>query len=140
MMIKRFFSLLLLGVSSPLLAYGPYSAEVIKVVNAETVKVKVDIWPGQSQVIDLHLEGITTTEKSGTPDCEIALSRQATAFTEAWLSRSDTIEVSEIKNAALSGNVMGRISVKSAYLGDALTAAYLGTEYYGGPNSTWCSN
>ncbi len=140
MMIIRFFSLLLLGVSSPLFAYGPYSAEVINVVNAETVKVKVDIWPGQSQVINLHLDGVTTPGKSGSPDCEIALSRQAAAFTKAWLSRSDTIEVSEIKNATLAGNVMGRIRMKSAYLGDALIAAELGAAYYGGPNSIWCSD
>ncbi len=139
-MIKRFFSLLLLGVSTPLLAYGPYSAEVIEVVNAEIVKIKVEIWPGQSQVTDLHLKGLTTPGKSGSPDCEIALSRQAVAFTEAWLSRSDTIEVSEIKNATLSGNVMGRISLKNAYLGDALIAAELGAAYYGGPSSAWCSD
>ncbi len=139
-MIRKFFSLLLLGVSTPLLAYGPYSAEVIEVVNAETVKIKVEIWPGQSQVTDLHLDGVTTPGKNGSPECEIALSRQAATFTKDWLAHSDTIEVSEIKNAALSGNVVGRISVKSAYLGDALIAADLGAVNYGGPNAAWCSD
>ncbi len=138
MMIKRIFTLLLLGISTPLLAYGPYSAEVIRVVNAETVKVKVEVWPGLSQVINVHLDGLTTPGKSGSKDCETSLSRQAVAFIGAWLSRADTIEISEIKSHELAGNVTGRIKIKNSYLGDALIAANLGAENNSGNNTTWC--
>lgn len=59
----RYLILTLLLVTGPAFAYGPYSADVIRVIDGDTINIRVAIWPGLEQIINLRLIGVNTPEK-----------------------------------------------------------------------------
>jgi len=123
-------------------AFGPYSAELVRVIDGDTVKVRAEIWPGLFKVINVRLDGINTPESRNgkingvkIPACEIALGKEATALAKDYLQ--GPIIISNIKLGKYAGRVLGNISTSDGPLADALMAAGLAKPYHGGGRSIW---
>ena len=68
---------------------GPVPAEVVDIIDGDTVTVRARIWPGQFVETRVRLRGADTPEIRR-PDCEAerAAGHEARAFTRAWLTEA----------------------------------------------------
>lgn len=120
-------------------AYGPYHAQVERVIDGDTIRLEVQIWPGLEQRIDLRLNGINTPEKRGAPECEKAEARKATDFTSQFVA-GGWVVVDSVKLGKYAGRALGTISVDGVDLGQALIDQGLAKEYHGGARGAWCED
>lgn len=117
--------------------FGPYQAAVVKVIDGDTLKLNVAIWPGLTQRISLRLNGVDTPEKRGSPACEKELAKQATEFTRQFVSKGAVI-VSDVKLGKYAGRALGSVTVDGKDLVEALIQAGHGRAYDGGIRGSWC--
>ena len=117
--------------------FGPYQATVVKVIDGDTLKLDVAIWPGLTQRINLRLDGIDTPEKRGSPPCEKALAKKATEFTRQFVS-GGKVTVSDVKLGKYAGRALGSVAVGGKDLVQALIQAGHGRAYDGGKRGSWC--
>lgn len=119
--------------------YGPYPADVIKVIDGDTIKVNVHIWPNLTQEINLRLAGINTPEKRGrVSDCEKKAGQKATEFTQRWLKGITRVTITDVELGKFAGRALGRISKKGEDLGEALIKNGHAKPYDGGKREPWC--
>jgi len=92
--------------------YGLYQAEVIRVVDGDTIELNVFVWPKLTQNIKLRLIGVNTPEKRGKniSECEEQAAQKATNFTQQFLKDVKTVTVSEVKLGKYAGRVLGKLS------------------------------
>ena len=117
---------------------GPVSAEVLEVIDADTIAVRAHIWPGHFVETRVRLSGIDAPERRGA-DCETERERAeiATAFTRAWLDTSPRVELHDVETGSFAGRVIAQITRSDGEtLSDALIAADLAVAY--GAPSPWC--
>jgi len=119
--------------------YGPYTADVVRIIDGDTVVVRVHAWPGLTQKIALRLDGVNTPEKRRAPECEKILGRKATAFTTAFIGSAQVVRISGVHLGKFAGRALGKITVPGkGDLGDALMQAGMAREYHGGKRGAWC--
>ncbi len=120
--------------------YGSYIADVLRVIDGDTIEINVHIWPQLTQRTKLRLAGINTPEKrgKGVSYCEKKAGQKATNFTQQWLKNIKTITVSEIKLGKYAGRVLGHISKDGQDLGKDLIKAKHAKPYKGGKRKPWC--
>ena len=121
--------------------HGPYQADVIRVIDGDTLKIRAHIWPGLNQQINLRLDGVNTPEKRSRAnykvnECEKELALKATEFTKAFVS-DKTLTISDIRLGKYSGRVLGDLRANGKDLGRALIEAGLAKEYHGGKMLPW---
>jgi len=119
--------------------YGPYTADVVRIIDGDTVVLKVHAWPGLTQKISLRLDGVNTPEKRRAPECEKIQGRKATAFTKAFIGSAQAVRISDVHLGKFAGRALGKITVPGkGDLGAALLQAGLAREYHGGHRDPWC--
>lgn len=119
--------------------YGPYSAEVVRIIDGDTIAVKVDLWPGLSKVVNLRLRGVNTPEKRTKRECEKIAATKAYNFTELWLLDAGKITVTNISLGKWAGRAVGDIHNKNwESLSSALIHSKNGREYNGEKRKPWC--
>ena len=119
--------------------YGPYEAEVVRVIDGDTVAVRVHLWPGLTKNIKLRLDGVNTPETHRAPECEKRLGRKATEFTRQFIGAAHMVRVSDVHLGKFAGRALGKLEVPGkGDLGKALLAAGLAREYHGGRRGRWC--
>ena len=113
---------------------GPAFGQVERVVDGDTVKVRVAIWIDQEIVVSVRLAGVDAPEIFR-PACEAerARGREAKAFVEGFLS-GGAVTLHDIEHDKYAGRVVARIESGGADLGDALLAAGLAAAERG----AWC--
>jgi endonuclease YncB( thermonuclease family) len=74
------------------LLYGPYQAKIVRVMDANTLKLNVAVWPGQVNQIILKVADIETPQTKGFCETERLMAREARAFTNSFLGRSVLLE------------------------------------------------
>ncbi|MFS8181412.1 thermonuclease family protein [Pseudovibrio denitrificans] len=107
---------------------GPYQAKTIKVIDADTLRVFVEVWPMDFKRVDVRLEGIDTPEKRST-GCtalyggtaasvpahikarEKALGNKATDFVKALVKPQDTLLLTNVKLGKYAGRAVGRLAL-----------------------------
>lgn len=117
--------------------YTNYHATVVKVLDGDTIKLDVAIWPGLTQRINLRLNGIDTPEKRGSPPCEKELAKKATEFTRQFVS-GGLVVVTNVSLGKYAGRALGSVSVEGKDLVEALISAGHGRPYDGGARGSWC--
>jgi len=119
--------------------YGPYTADVVRIIDGDTVVLNVHAWPGLTQNIHLRLDGVNTPEKRRAPECEKIQGRKATAFTTTFIGSVQTVRISGVHLGKFAGRALGKIEVPDkGDLGAALMQAGLAREYHGGHRDPWC--
>jgi len=116
-----------------------FAAEVIKVVDGDTIKVRAMIWVDQTVEVSVRLRGIDAPELYR-PKCEAekALAREAKAAVNAASPVGSTVTLSRISQDKYGGRVIAAVTTNE---GEALSERLLAQGQaiaYGGPKP-WCS-
>jgi len=122
----------------PVLVFADYKAEVVRVVDGDTIKLNVHIWPGLTQQISLRLAGVNTPEKRASAECERLAAKKAAEFTFWFLESVESVTVTDVKLGKYAGRVLGKISVGGVDLGQALIETGHARPYEGGHRAAWC--
>lgn len=122
---------------------GPVPAEVVRVIDGDTVAVRAHIWPDQYVETRVRLDGADTPE-TYRPGCEAERARGEAAkrFTEVWLADGERFAAIGLRNIHLgsfAGRVIARIERRAdgADLTEALLAEGLAIPW--GQEADWCA-
>jgi micrococcal nuclease len=116
---------------------GPVEAEVLRVVDGDTLTVRAKIWIGQELTTNVRLLGVNAPELSGGCDEERALAEAARRFlSERVEGRPVTLR--KIALDKFGGRVVAVVEDGAGDLGAALLAARLAVPYDGGRRQPWC--
>lgn len=112
-------------------------ASVERVVDGDTVRVRVAIWLDQEIRVAVRLAGVDAPELHR-PEClgEKARARSAKAFVEAFLEGREVM-LHDIRRGKYAGRVAARIEADGEDLGGALIAAGLGSADM---KTRWCES
>lgn len=117
---------------------GPVPAEVVSVVDGDTVKVRAHIWLGQAVETSFRLDGIETPELRGDCDGERRLARAARDYLATIVAGRD-VALRDIAQDKYGGRIVARMDdADGRDLGQALIAAGYARPYDGGARGTWC--
>lgn len=83
-------------------AVAHYDAEILRVIDGDTVLAKINLLPGQTITATIRLDAIDTPEKRGVPkrkvpECERALARMASQFTIDAIANAETLYLDNLK-------------------------------------------
>ena len=113
-------------------------AQVLAVVDGDTLEVRVRIWLGQDIVTRVRLAGIDTPEAKSDCPRERSLAAAATAFVQAQVEVS-SVRLRDIAYGKYAGRVLARVETAQGQdLGAALVRAGLARPYAGGRRASWC--
>lgn len=85
------------------LAYdGPYRATVIRVIDADTIEVNVELWPDLLQTATIRVRGIDAPETRSTCESEKALGLEAKEWVEKMYTVGAVIRIEDVEHDSLS--------------------------------------
>ena len=89
---------------------GPYHAEVLRVIDGDTIEVRVAIWPGLLADWSVRLRGVDAPE-TFRPAClrEDLMGRAARAFVARRYAPGDTIRLLDVERGDFAGRVIADI-------------------------------
>lgn len=119
---------------------GPAKARVERVIDGDTVRMRVAIWLDQEILVSVRLAGVDAPELFRPKcDAERALALEAKSFVEDFL-RGGEADLSHIEQGKYAGRVVARIGAGGGDLGSALVAAGLGVQSAKGrATGSWCA-
>jgi micrococcal nuclease len=116
---------------------GPVAAEVLRVIDGDTLTVRAKIWIGQELTTNVRLLGVNAPELSGDCDEERRLAEAARRFlAERVEGRAVTLR--SIALDKFGGRVVAVVEDGAGDLAAALLAARLAVPYDGGRRQPWC--
>lgn len=109
---------------------GPIPAEVVEVIDGDTIAVRAHIWPGHSVETRVRLSGVDAPE-TRRPDCEAerALGHRATEAVRDLLPAGSAVSLYQVELGSFAGRVVARLETVSGDLGDWLSAQGLAQPY-----------
>jgi endonuclease YncB( thermonuclease family) len=136
---------LLLGATFPLdpthaedVLPGPVPAQVVRVIDGDTLRVQALIWIGQQVEINVRLDGVDAPELSGACGRERALARQARDLVDSKI-RGGAVVLRHIRHGKFAGRVVASVETPDGEdLAALLHDAGLALPYGGGPRASWC--
>ena len=143
--------------AAPPVLPGPFNAELIKVIDADTLRVMVEVWPYEYKRIDVRISGVDTPEKRGSgcravyggraadvpahiKERENQLGRDATEFVKARFNSGETVVLTDVKLGKYAGRVVGKLALPDGQdLGALLIETGHAVPYDGGTKiAPWC--
>jgi micrococcal nuclease len=116
---------------------GPVTAEVVRVIDGDTLTVRAHIWIGQELTTNVRLLGVNAPELSAHCEEERALAEAARQFlAERLEGRSVTLR--DIALDKYGGRILARVEDTAGDVAAALLAARLVVPYDGGRRGSWC--
>ena len=118
---------------------GPVPADVITVIDGDTIAVRAHIWPGQYVETRVRLAGVDTPEtRRAECEAERQFAHTATQFTRAWLEDHHNIQLRNIQLGSFAGRVIAELeNQQGVSLNAELLSQNLAVEY--GQDGNWCS-
>jgi endonuclease YncB( thermonuclease family) len=117
---------------------GPIPAQVVTVIDGDTLAVRARIWLGQEVSIRVRLAGIDAPELRGKCDDEKARAMAAKAYLSAKVGEG-SVTLSEVHYGKFAGRVMARVrNAAGEDLSQALVTAKHARFYEGGRREGWC--
>ncbi len=122
---------------------GPLPAQVVSVLDGDTLEVRVHIWLGQDLSTRVRLAGIDAPELKGKCDRERDLARRARAYLLARLdpatAGAGAVRLRDVRYGKYAGRVLARVeTLDGTDLGQGLLAAGLARPYDGRRRASWC--
>ena len=116
---------------------GPYRADVLAVVDGDTVRARVQVWPGQVAEGLIRIDGIDTPELRARCESERQRARQAREYLREMLRGRPL--VFDVRADKYGGRYIGRIvTAQGIDVAQGLIAAGLARPYAGGKRAPWC--
>jgi len=117
---------------------GPVAAQVLRVLDGDTIAVRVRIWPGHQVETLVRLKGIDAPELKARCERERVLAHGALRFLEAHVGER-AIWLTDIHLGKYAGRVLARVTMATgADLSAQLMAAGFARAYTGGRRASWC--
>ncbi len=120
---------------------GPLPAQVVSVLDGDTLEVWVHIWLGQDLNTRVRLAGIDAPELKDKCDRERILARRARAYLLARLdpaAGAATVRLREIRYGKYAGRGLARVeTLDGTDLGQGLLTAGLARPYDGRRRASW---
>lgn len=117
---------------------GPVAAEVVEIVDGDTLAVRARIWLGQELETRVRLAGVDTPELHGKCERERRLAAAARDFLETRLA-DRPVALRDVQFGKYAGRVVARVVTSDGQdLSDALIGAGLARRYGGGKRVPWC--
>ena len=118
---------------------GAYQAQVLTVIDGDTIEVRVHVWMGQEVVTRVGLKDIDAPEIKGACGQERDVALAARDRLAALVSGQPVL-LTEIRPDKSFGRVVGRIVLVDGVVdaGGSLLAAGLARPYRGGRRQGWC--
>lgn len=125
---------------------GPYRAEIIRVLDGDTVEARIRIWLGQDITTRIRLRGIDAPELKARCAAEARLAREA-RLNLRQLLRSGPVEVVDIGPGKYAGRVIAALRVRehsgsgtrTTDAGQMLLAGGYARPYRRGRRGGWCT-
>ena len=117
---------------------GPFSFEVLEVIDGDTFRARVTIWLGQKVDVKVRLKGVDTPEMNGKCDAEKELARAAKKFAANWLA-THPAQLIRVHYGTYAGRVLATtMDATGATLSAALLSEKLAKPYRG-RKAKWCT-
>ena len=121
-----------------LLAALQVTAQVVSVVDGDTLKVEAQIWPGLVWQGSVRLAGVDTPELKGRCPEERELAAEARRFVQEQIG--ETVTLVDVQKGKYAGRVVARVRLADGRgLAKALIEAGHGRPYTGGGRESWCN-
>lgn len=118
---------------------GPVAAEVLRVIDGDTIEVRAHIWLGQEVTTLVRVGGIDAPELRGKCESERAAARRAKARIEEHIDGRE-VTLRDIRFEKYAGRVMSKVETEAGEdLGAALTREGLVRAYNGAKRAPWCA-
>ena len=127
--------LLLAAPSGAAPLYGPYRAEIVRVVDGDTLEMDIDLWPSLRARSMVRIKGLDTPELRG-PACERSLAQRARDYLATLAIGAAQVDL--VENDKYGGRILGNVKVKSVDLAATMISAGHGRAYSGGTRGAWC--
>ena len=120
--------------------HGPIAAQVVRVIDGDTIEVRARIWLGQEVEIKVRLDGADAPELKGRCAAERQRAQEARAFVERRIG-GRPVALSDVRYDKYGARVVARVADASgANLSDALVARGLAQPYDGKAHrAPWCA-
>lgn len=117
---------------------GPVSANLVRVIDGDTVEADVHVWPGHTVRVSVRLRGIDAPELRARCDAEKAAALDARDAL-AGLLASGAFHVRNVDGDKFFGRVVADIETpKGEAIVDRLIATGLARPYDGKARASWC--
>lgn len=117
---------------------GPVTADVVKVIDGDTLDVLARVWLGQTVHVRVRLDGVDTPELRGRCAGERAQAQEA----RSWLVRQlagRSIALRQVRLGKFAGRVVARVELDDGQdLSVMLLQAGLARPYDGRKRADWC--
>lgn len=120
---------------------GPVAAEVVRVIDGDTVEVRARAWVDTEVTTRVRLLGVDTPEKGPRAKCpaEAAMAERASETTRQALPEGAAVLLRDIRPDKYGGRVVAAIEGPDGRdLAAALLEAGLARPYDGGRKAGWC--
>ena len=118
---------------------GPIAAEVVRIVDGDTLRVRAHIWVGQEVEVAVRIRGIDAPELKAGCAGEHALAVRAADFVRRAVS-GQTGLLSAVSGGKYFGRVLANVTTADGRaLAPELLAAGLARPYSGGARARWCA-
>ena len=136
-----FFLLVLIGVPLQGRAAqtlpGPFSFEVLQVIDGDTFRARVPIWLDQTVTVKIRLSCVDTPDMKGKCPAETARAKLARDFAVTWLQQDD-LRLVNVRYGTYAGRVLATAqTAEGVTLSQALLQAEL-AQPYRGRRAQWC--
>ncbi|MSO71391.1 MAG: nuclease [Alphaproteobacteria bacterium] len=118
---------------------GPIPAQVLRVVDGDTIEVRARIWLGLEVTTLVRLEGVDAPELHGKCPTERAQALHAKAFLTERIGAGPVI-LTEVRADKYGERVRARVaSNDGADLADLLISTGFARAYFGAARAGWCN-
>ncbi len=121
---------------------GPIQAEVIRIIDGDTIEVRAKIWLDQYIETGVRLAGLDAPELRGKCEREKALARKAKARVEQLVKPGSRVRLTKIREGKYAGRVVAVVSFQYLYGQEALATVLidegLARRYKGRRRQGWC--
>lgn len=117
---------------------GPVPAEVLDVIDGDTLAVRARVWIGQTIETRVRINDLDTPEIRGKCSREKEMAVRARSLIKRLIGTAPVV-LRDIENDKYGGRVLARVeSADGVDLARALIEAGLGRNYSGGSRQPWC--
>jgi len=117
---------------------GPVPAQVLRVLDGDTIEVRARLWLDQSLETAVRLRGVDAPEIRGRCEVEVMLARRAKEFIEGKITNADVM-LYDIQHDKYSRRVVARVAGGGVTdLSAALIKAGHAVPYAGAARKPWC--
>ncbi|WP_350335644.1 thermonuclease family protein [Coralliovum pocilloporae] len=118
---------------------GSYQADILRILDGDTVEARVRIWIGQTVTIRVRLRGIDAPELKASCMSERKAARKSRAALDQLL-RNRTVRLTAVSGGKYHGRILADVHLQDGRsLSDIMLARKLAKPYRA-PSASWCSD